>query len=109
MAIADLSLEKAQAAAAEIGGPDVAIGVQVDVSDEAAVAAALDATLLAFGGVDLVVNNAGLSLAKSLLETSTADTTWRTPTLRLRTRFSTGWKSRAIRWSASLTKNGCRS
>ena len=32
------TLEKAQAAAAEIGGTDVAVGVQVDVSDEAAVA-----------------------------------------------------------------------
>jgi len=73
VAIADLSLEKAQEAAAEIGGPDAAIGVQVDVSDEAAVAAAIGATLLAFGGVDLVVNNAGLSLSKSLLETTVAD------------------------------------
>ncbi len=73
VAIADLSHEKAQAAAAEIGGTDVAIGVQVDVSDEAAVAAALDETLLAFGGVDLVVNNAGLSLSKALLDTTAAD------------------------------------
>jgi len=73
VAIADLSLEKAQAAAAELGTTDVAVGVQVDVSDEAAVAAALDATLLAFGGVDLVVNNAGLSLSKALLETTVAD------------------------------------
>ena len=71
--IADLSLEKAQAAAAEIGGPDVAVGVQVDVSDEAAVQAMVDATVLAFGGLDLVVNNAGLSLSKSLLDTTVAD------------------------------------
>src|SRR5205085_7397568 len=33
--IADLSLEKAQAAAADIGSTDVAVGVQVDVSDAA--------------------------------------------------------------------------
>jgi rhamnulose-1-phosphate aldolase/alcohol dehydrogenase len=71
--IADLSLEKAQAAAAEIGGSDVAVGVQVDVADEAAVQAMVDATVLAFGGLDLVVNNAGLSLSKSLLETTVAD------------------------------------
>src|SRR3954447_25478424 len=74
--IADLSLEKAQAAAAEIAGAkgsDVAVGVQVDVSDEAAVQAMVDATVLAFGGVDLVVNNAGLSLSKTLLETTVAD------------------------------------
>ncbi|MGZ4450026.1 MAG: bifunctional aldolase/short-chain dehydrogenase [Nocardioides sp.] len=71
--VADLSLEKAQAAAAEIGGPDVAVGVAADVSDEAAVQAMVDATVLAFGGLDLVVNNAGLSLSKSLLDTTAAD------------------------------------
>jgi rhamnulose-1-phosphate aldolase/alcohol dehydrogenase len=71
--IADLDLAKAQAAAAEIGGPDVAVGVAADVSDEAAVQAMVDATVLAFGGLDLVVNNAGLSLSKSLLETTAAD------------------------------------
>ncbi|WP_340539786.1 bifunctional aldolase/short-chain dehydrogenase [Nocardioides sp. GXZ039] len=71
--IADLSLEKAQAAAAEIGNADVAVGVQVDVSDAAAVQAMVDAAVLAFGGLDLVVNNAGLSLSRSLLETSEDD------------------------------------
>jgi rhamnulose-1-phosphate aldolase/alcohol dehydrogenase len=71
--IADLSGEKAQAAAAEIGGPDIAVGVAADVSDESAVQAAVDAAVLAFGGLDLVVNNAGLSLSKSLLETTVAD------------------------------------
>ncbi len=73
VAIADLSLEKAQAAAAELGSTDKAVGVQVDVSKADAVQAAVDATLLAFGGLDLVVNNAGLSLSKSLLETTEAD------------------------------------
>lgn len=71
--IADLSLEKAQEAAAEIGSADVAVGVQVDVSSAEAVQAAVDAAVLAFGGVDLVVNNAGLSLSRSLLETSEKD------------------------------------
>lgn len=71
--IADLSLEKAQAAAAEIGSGDVAVGVQVDVSDAGAVQAAVGTAVLAFGGLDLVVNNAGLSLSRSLLETTEAD------------------------------------
>ncbi len=71
--IADLSSEKAQEAAAGIGGPDVAVGVQVDVSDADAVQAMVDRTVLAFGGLDLVVNNAGLSLSKSLLETTEQD------------------------------------
>jgi rhamnulose-1-phosphate aldolase len=71
--VADLDLDRAEAAAAEIGGPDVAVGVQVDISDAAAVRAAVDATLLAFGGIDLVVNNAGLSISKPLFETTEAD------------------------------------
>ncbi|HEY0247321.1 MAG TPA: bifunctional aldolase/short-chain dehydrogenase [Gryllotalpicola sp.] len=71
--IADLDLGKAQGAASGIGTADVAIGVQADVTDEAQVRAAVDAALLAFGGLDLVVNNAGLSLSKSLFETTEAD------------------------------------
>jgi rhamnulose-1-phosphate aldolase/alcohol dehydrogenase len=71
--IADLDTEKAQAAAAEIGNSDVAVGLAADVTDESAVQAAVDATVLAFGGLDLVVNNAGLSLSKALLDTTIAD------------------------------------
>jgi rhamnulose-1-phosphate aldolase/alcohol dehydrogenase len=71
--VADLDQGKADAAADELGGPDVAVGVRVDVSDEAAVADALAAGVLAFGGVDLIVNNAGLSLSKPLLETTAGD------------------------------------
>ncbi|KRD05856.1 short-chain dehydrogenase [Mycobacterium sp. Root265] len=71
--IADLDADKAAEAAAEIGNADVAIGIAADVTDEAAVQAAIDASALAFGGIDIVVNNAGLSLSKSLLDTTAAD------------------------------------
>jgi rhamnulose-1-phosphate aldolase/alcohol dehydrogenase len=71
--VADLDLQKARDAAAEIGSSDVAIGVAADVSDAEAVAAAFRAAALAFGGVDLVVNNAGLSISKPLLDTTDAD------------------------------------
>lgn len=71
--VADLDLQKATDAAAEIGGTDVAIGVAADVSDGEAVAEAFRAAVLAFGGVDLVVNNAGLSISKPLLETTEQD------------------------------------
>ncbi|MFB4349317.1 bifunctional aldolase/short-chain dehydrogenase [Microbacterium sp. CR_7] len=71
--VADLDLEKAQAAAAELGNTDVAIGVAANVADADAVQAALNEAMLAFGGVDLVVNNAGLSLSKPLLETTEKD------------------------------------
>ncbi len=71
--IADLNLDAAAAVALELGGPDVAIGIQADVTDEAAVQNAVDAAVLAFGGLDLVVNNAGLSISKPLLETTEKD------------------------------------
>ncbi|MCB2411352.1 bifunctional aldolase/short-chain dehydrogenase, partial [Demequina sp. TTPB684] len=71
--IADLDLAKAQEAAAELGGPDVAVGVAANVAEPVAVQAAMDQAVLAFGGVDLVVNNAGLSLSKPLLETTEQD------------------------------------
>lgn len=71
--IADLNLENAQKVAEELGGTDVAIGVQADVTDEAQIAAAIQEAVLAFGGLDLVVNNAGLSISKPLLETTEKD------------------------------------
>ena len=71
--IADLNFEAATSLAAELGGPDVAIAVKVDVTKEADIVTALNAASLAFGGVDLVVNNAGLSLSKPLLETTEKD------------------------------------
>jgi rhamnulose-1-phosphate aldolase/alcohol dehydrogenase len=71
--IADLDLEKAQDAAAQLGSTDVAIGVQADVTSAAQIQAAIDTAVLAFGGLDLVVNNAGLSLSKPLLDTTEGD------------------------------------
>ena len=71
--VADRDLGAAQEVAAALGGDDVAVAVEADVTDEDAVRALVDAAALAFGGVDLVVNNAGLSVSKPLLETTTAD------------------------------------
>ncbi|MFC5291119.1 bifunctional aldolase/short-chain dehydrogenase [Actinokineospora guangxiensis] len=71
--VADLDGEAARAVAAGIGGPDAAVAVTADVTDAEAVRGAVAAAALAFGGVDLVVNNAGLSISKSLLETTERD------------------------------------
>ena len=71
--VADLDAAKAGEVAASIGSADVAVGVAADVSDERAVARGLEAAVLAYGGVDLVVNNAGLSISKPLLETTVQD------------------------------------
>ncbi|HEY6594056.1 MAG TPA: bifunctional aldolase/short-chain dehydrogenase [Asanoa sp.] len=71
--VADRDGAAASTVAGELGGGDVAVPVTADVTDPAAVAAALREAVLAFGGVDLVVNNAGLSISKPLLETTEAD------------------------------------
>lgn len=71
--IADLDAGKAREVAAEIGSTDVAIGVGMDVRNERAVRDAINEAVLAFGGLDIVVNNAGVSLSKPLLETTEAD------------------------------------
>jgi rhamnulose-1-phosphate aldolase/alcohol dehydrogenase len=71
--VADVNREGAQEVAAELGGPAVAVAVHADVTDEDAVTRLVDEAVLAFGGVDLVVNNAGLSISKPLLETTARD------------------------------------
>jgi len=71
--VADRDAEGAATVAAELGGTDIAVPVTVDVTDETQIAAAVAAAALAFGGVDLVVNNAGLSISKPLAETTLTD------------------------------------
>jgi rhamnulose-1-phosphate aldolase/alcohol dehydrogenase len=71
--VADLDQGAAETVAKEIGGPDRAIAIAADVSSGAAVEEAFATAVLAFGGVDLVVNNAGLSISKPLLETTEKD------------------------------------
>lgn len=71
--VADLDAANAAAVAEELGGPDRAVPVAVDVTSEELIEAAFRAALLAFGGVDLIVNNAGISISKPLLETTARD------------------------------------
>ncbi|MEV5348450.1 bifunctional aldolase/short-chain dehydrogenase [Streptomyces achromogenes] len=71
--VADLNAEGAARVAEELGGPDKAVAVTVDVTSEEQIAAAFRSAVLAFGGVDLVVNNAGISVSKPLLETTARD------------------------------------
>jgi rhamnulose-1-phosphate aldolase/alcohol dehydrogenase len=71
--VADRDPDGAATVAKEIGNTDVAVPVTADVTDEAQIAAAVAAAALAFGGVDIVVNNAGLSVSKPLLDTTVAD------------------------------------
>jgi len=73
VAVADRDAAAARKVAAEIGDADTAVAVGADVTDEEQVAAAVRAAVLAYGGVDLVVNNAGLSVSKPLLDTTATD------------------------------------
>jgi NAD(P)-dependent dehydrogenase (short-subunit alcohol dehydrogenase family) len=57
VAVADLDGEAGKAAAGEVGG----LFVQADVTSEDDVAAMYDATLNAFGRIDIAFNNAGIS------------------------------------------------
>jgi len=71
--VADIDGAAAQTVADELGNADVAIAVTVDVTDEEQIGRAMRETVLAFGGVDIVVNNAGLSISRPLLETTVRD------------------------------------
>ncbi|KRO93140.1 MAG: short-chain dehydrogenase, partial [Actinobacteria bacterium BACL4 MAG-120507-bin0] len=71
--VADRDLEGASKFAAELGGSDKAIAVAMDVTSEDAIASAMAATMLAFGGIDIVINNAGISIAKPITQTTLAD------------------------------------
>ncbi|MBI3213049.1 MAG: 3-oxoacyl-ACP reductase FabG [Mycobacterium sp.] len=59
--LGDLDLAATQAAAAEIGGPDLAVAVRCDVTSATDVDALVDAAVQRFGGLDIMVNNAGIT------------------------------------------------
>ncbi|WP_229871026.1 bifunctional aldolase/short-chain dehydrogenase [Streptomyces longisporoflavus] len=73
VAVADLNAENAAAVADELGGPDKAVAIPMDVTSEEQIAGAFATAVLAFSGVDLVVNNAGISISKPLLDTTARD------------------------------------
>lgn len=71
--LADLNLEGAEKIAAEINelyGEERALAVKMDVTSEQAVQEAYKKTALTFGGVDIIVNNAGLATSSPFDETT---------------------------------------
>jgi len=68
--IADLRLDAAQATATELTaiGPGCAIGVEMNVTDEAAVNAGVQAVIDHWGQIDVLVSNAGIQIVHKLEE-----------------------------------------
>ena len=69
--VTDVNGDAAAAAADEIGKG--AVSYQVDVTDKAGVAAVVADVQSRFGRIDVLVNNAGVMVAKGVLETSEDD------------------------------------
>jgi 3-oxoacyl-[acyl-carrier protein] reductase len=59
--LGDLDLDATAVAVAKLGGPDVAAGVRCDVTKADDVEALIAAAVATFGGLDVMVNNAGIT------------------------------------------------
>jgi rhamnulose-1-phosphate aldolase/alcohol dehydrogenase len=71
--LADIDAKSLDATVADFGkrfGKDAVAGVHVDVTSEPAVEAAFRETVLAYGGIDIVVANAGIASAAPFEDTS---------------------------------------
>jgi 3-hydroxybutyrate dehydrogenase len=73
VAIADLNLDAAKAAAKELGGEKDAIAVAMDVTKEDEVNAGVEATVSAFGKIDILVSNAGIQIVHPIEDFPFAD------------------------------------
>ena len=73
VALGDIDIARARTAAAEIG--EDAIAVEMDVTDQASIDAAVAATADAFGQIDILINNAALFTAAPIAEITRDDYT----------------------------------
>lgn len=67
----DINQERLDGAVAEfkkLFGNDVVASTLLNVTDSASISQAFKETALAFGGVDLIVNNAGISISKAIAD-----------------------------------------
>lgn len=71
VAIADIDIERARACAAELG--DAAIAVEMDVTRQSSIDAAVAETATAFGQIDILINNAALFTAAPIVEIERED------------------------------------
>jgi NAD(P)-dependent dehydrogenase (short-subunit alcohol dehydrogenase family) len=73
VALLDIERELLDGAVAALARPDATLALHCDVSDAAAVAAAMASVNSRFGRLDALVNNAGIAVFAPLLETSDED------------------------------------
>lgn len=73
VAIADLNLEAATAAAKELGDEKTAIAIAMDVSNEDQVTAGVDKVAATFGQIDILVSNAGIQIVHPIEDFPFAD------------------------------------
>jgi rhamnulose-1-phosphate aldolase/alcohol dehydrogenase len=66
------ALDERVAAVTRRHGKDNAIGIKLDVTDEAGVASSFAESVVAFGGIDIVISNAGIASAAPVEDTSLA-------------------------------------
>jgi 3-hydroxybutyrate dehydrogenase len=66
VAIADLNIDAAKAASAQLGDENVAIGIRMDVSSEDEVHAGVDFAAKKFGTIDILVSNAGIQIVNPI-------------------------------------------
>lgn len=71
VAIADIDIDRAKAAAAEIG--DAAMAVPFDVTYQASIDAGVGSVVTAWGGIDILINNAAIFTAAPIDEISRSD------------------------------------
>lgn len=69
--IADIDMDRAKAAAAEIG--DAALAIHLDVTDQASIDACVAVAVDAFGQIDILINNAAIFSAAPLVEITRDD------------------------------------
>ncbi len=73
VAIADLNVDGAAAAAKELGNKNTAIGIAMDVAKEDQVNEGVEQTVKAFGRIDILVSNAGVQIVHPIEEFPFAD------------------------------------
>jgi galactitol 2-dehydrogenase len=71
VAIGDIDIDRARMSAAEIG--DAAIAVELDVTRQDSIDAAVAATVATFGQIDILINNAAIFTAAPIVEIDRAD------------------------------------